>query len=257
MGQDSKIDILELANDHKKLEALVKEHQILSDQKTLYETAQDRIATATNRLNDAMANLDDGFVLFDAEDRLVACNNAFRTQYGEIGQSIEAGDTYEELTTRLAHSGLIPDIQGKETQFVNGLIEKRRSGIGIEKTFQTHDGKWIRQCDKLTPSGELVGLRTDVTELKQREMESQEASQLLQETTQAMAQGLIVLDDKNIRFLNPMARELLDIPQHIFGVGLPWHDFFMYQVERGDFGEGDTGNEFYSKCCKKLPKRTI
>ena len=149
------------------------------------------------------------------------------------------------MTTKFALSGAIPGIKGKEHEFVQDLIAKRRSDIGLEKTFQTHDGKWIRQRDKVTPEGDLVGIRTDVTELKQRELESIEASQKLRETTEAMVQGLIITSEKNIEFFNQRAVELLDIPEEFMAVGKPWIDFFRYQLERGDFGEGEEADGFF------------
>ncbi len=137
--------------------------------------AQKRAQSDRQRLQDAIETLDDGFVLYDEEDRLVTFNDAYKAQFGPLGDVLVKGTTYEEQALQLAHSGMIPNLEGKEAEFVQDLIDKRHSEIGLEKIFQAHDGRWIRQRDKKTPSGNIVGLRTNISELKKREAELDEA----------------------------------------------------------------------------------
>ena len=124
---------------------------------------------------DAIAAIDDGFVLYDEEDRMYICNEPFRRQFGKARTILDKGLTYEEQVERLAASGIVPGIEGKEAEFVQSLMQKRHSEFGLTKVFQTHEGRWIRQRDKKTSAGNVVGLRTDVTELKERELELEEA----------------------------------------------------------------------------------
>ncbi len=137
--------------------------------------AQKRAQSDRQRLQDAIDTLDDGFVLYDEEDCLVTFNDAYKSQFGPLGDVLVRGTTYQEQALKLAHSGMIPNIEGKEAEFVQDLIDKRHSEIGLEKIFKAHDGRWIRQRDKKTPSGNIVGLRTNISELKKRETELDEA----------------------------------------------------------------------------------
>jgi PAS domain-containing protein len=43
--------------------------------------AEDALATTEARLSDAIESIPDGFVLYDAEDRLITCNQAYRDLY--------------------------------------------------------------------------------------------------------------------------------------------------------------------------------
>src|SRR4029077_19256588 len=59
--------------------ALVERSQELSS-KELSE-AHDKAAQAQTRLTDALGSISEGFVLFDADDRMVLCNSRFRDLY--------------------------------------------------------------------------------------------------------------------------------------------------------------------------------
>ena len=145
---------------------------------------------AQNRLQDAIANLDDGFVIFDKDDRLVVCNDIFRQQFGEGAKYIVVGETYEDMTMKLALSGAIPGLEGKERKFTDDLLRKRKGEEGYATTFQRRDGVWIRQRDKRAPSGDLVGLRTDITELKEREAELELAMKVAESAERAKSEFL-------------------------------------------------------------------
>jgi len=111
-------------------------------------SSKDQVESVCEQLHDAIEVLDDGFVLYDKDDKLVAFNEAFKKQFGPAGEHIKVNETYENLTYKIAYSGIVPNIEGKEDEFVQDLIKQRQSDEGIEKTFQTHDGQWIRQRDK-------------------------------------------------------------------------------------------------------------
>lgn len=152
--------------------------------------AQRQAQADRQRLQDAIDNLDDGFVLYDEEDRLVTFNEAYKAQLGPMGYVLVEGSTYAEQALQFAHSGMIPNLVGKEEEFVRDLMEKRHSELGLEKTFQAHDGRWIRQRDKKTPSGNIVGLRTNISEHKKRETELSEARETAQLADRAKSEFL-------------------------------------------------------------------
>ena len=200
------------------------------------EEAKNAAARTKERLTDAIEGLEDGFVIYDKQDRLVTCNQAFKDQFGESAKHLIPGDTYREMTMKMAQSGIVPGIEGKEQEFVDSLVEKRHSEEGYTTTFQRHDGIWIRQRDKRTPSGDLVGVRTNITELKQ-------ASLLLEETTNAMVQGIAIFDKEILQFYNPMLLEILMLEEEQIKIGETFEQFLATLQKRGDYGDGDEGEE--------------
>lgn len=205
------------------------------------EKAKAQAELAQSKFSEAISVLDDGFVIFDEEDRLVTCNDAFRKQFADGARYLIEGNTYREMTLELAHSGIIPGVEGKEEEFVDGLIKKRRSEEGFTHTFQRHDGIWIRQRDKRTPSGQLIGVRTDITELKERELEIEKTSKRFSETTEAMAQGLVVLEDEIVTMYNSKILEILELDESILFIGQTLEGLITMQVEQGCFGERSQG----------------
>ncbi len=119
-------------------------------------------------LDGTLANISDGIGIWNSDDQLVACNDNFRSMFSHF-PDIKFGKTIGQFLFDFAKTGAIPEITGKEEEWVEERLLERREGIGQEFFYQTHDGKWISRIDKAMPCGGLISIRKDVTEEKQRE----------------------------------------------------------------------------------------
>lgn len=119
-------------------------------------------------LEGALASISDGIGIWNSDDQLVACNDNFRSMFSHF-PDIKFGKTIGNFLLDFAKTGAIPEITGKEEEWVEERLLERREGIGQEFFYQTHDGKWISRIDKAMPCGGLISIRKDVTEEKQRE----------------------------------------------------------------------------------------
>ncbi len=151
---------------------------------------EEEAAAANSRLQNAIDALKDGFVVWDADDRLVVCNDAFKKQVPEE-MRVETGRTYRELLTDLANSGAVADIKGREEEWVQDLLDKRDEELGREIVFESHDGRWIMRRDQVTSRGERVGIRADITDVKRSELELQVARE---ETDRLLADFRTLID---------------------------------------------------------------
>ncbi|MEM1297935.1 MAG: response regulator [Pseudomonadota bacterium] len=148
-------------------------------------------ATATKQqLEEAINALDDGFVFYDADDRLVTFNGAYQRLMGAMGSNLQTGKTYEELLRDLVAKGIVKGIEGSEEAFIQNLLVQRQTPAGVDKTFQADNRRWIHQRDKRTASGAMAGLRVDITELKQREEELEIARQRAEDANHAKSNFL-------------------------------------------------------------------
>lgn len=269
MGKKNKfgIDIKALANNEKAIEVLLEDyarlHEILADKNSIQNDTENlqqisenttEIETARTQLYESLEVLDDGFVIYDKDDKLVVYNEAFKKQFGAAGKHLKVGETYENLTYKVAYSGIVPNIEGKEDEFVQELMEQRKSEEGIEKIFQTHDGQWIRQRDKRSNSGDLVGLRTNITDLKEREeeLEYARAENDLTYTrhnkiASALAQGIIMFEKGKVVFFNQQAMETLELSEDILFEEQTFEGFLSAQVSGGHFGSEEEGQAFANK----------
>jgi PAS domain S-box-containing protein len=213
---------------------------------------------AQKRLCDAIDALQDGFVLWDKDERLVACNNAFRRQFSFL-PGLTEGRKFGEMLLEFARTGIVKEAVGREEEWVAERIGSRGEELGKEIVFETHEGRWMKRRDVLTEGGDRVGIRTDITEHKQREDElaaanarSAELLTDLDRTLDTMRMGVVLLNaDMKAEIINraffdiwklePGAvklgahfRELMDINRHNGIYDVPDDEWESYVSSRID-----------------------
>jgi signal transduction histidine kinase/CheY-like chemotaxis protein len=231
--------------------------QMLDSLKSELNNAQTELENLKTSFNELIEGLEDGFVIYDQEDRLLSYNSAFKKQFGEGGKFLEIGETYQTITTRFAKSGIIPGIEGKEEEFVASLVEKRRSEEGIDKIFQNHEGQWIRQRDKRDNKGNLIGLRTNVTHLKQSEEELRKITQMFTGAINSMVQGVLIFENEKLQFINASAPDLLRIPKDEFNLGCSYEEFFVTLQAHGHYTNDETSIQRNLKLLRDKEKQQV
>lgn len=123
------------------------------------------------RLTEALNLMSDGFAYYDKDDTLLIYNDAFVNMHSTIADIIRPGVTTREMMIAQLDRGAW-DTGGldRETWMAN-LQKSRRDGRSGETLMQTPDGRQILRREVETRDGGLVGIRIDVTKLKQREAE--------------------------------------------------------------------------------------
>ncbi|ETX27677.1 PAS-domain containing protein [Roseivivax isoporae] len=124
------------------------------------------------RMWSAVQELPDGFVLYDAEDRLVTCNARYRALYAASAPAMTPGTPFEDILRHgLAH-GQYADAAGHEEEWLEQRLAQRRNPQTVLEQ-ELGDGRWLRVFEKQTSDGGRVGLRVDITDLKrvQRDLE--------------------------------------------------------------------------------------
>ena len=123
---------------------------------------------ARQRLQDAIGAMPDGFALFDAQDRLVLCNDKYLSLLPDHGAGIEPGISFSEILDKvMAQQDLMADLESPEDWKARRLALHREARTEIETRMS--DGRWMRSYERATPDGGRVGLRIDVTALKAAE----------------------------------------------------------------------------------------
>jgi adenylate cyclase len=134
------------------------------------ETNFREIREARTRLTEAIEAISEGFSLYDAEDRLVVCNNRYKELLFGHRDAIIPGAPFESIVRTAVDRGLIVDAKGQEEQWLAARLERRRSHS--EPHIQRRsDGRWVRISERPTSTGGIVATYADITELKQREAE--------------------------------------------------------------------------------------
>jgi PAS domain S-box-containing protein len=123
---------------------------------------------ARRRLENAVEALPDGFAYYDAEDRLVLCNERYRTFYPRSAPAMTIGTTFETILRRGLAQGEYRDAIGREEEWLARRLHDHRLPAN-EQEQHLADGRWLRVIEKTTPDGGRVGMRIDVTALKHAE----------------------------------------------------------------------------------------
>jgi len=140
--------------------------------------------TEQMRIWAAIEAIPDGFVLYDREDRLLTCNQRYRDIYSITAPAIVPGTTFEDIIRYgLAH-GQYPDANGREEEWLSTRLQQHRTPNGNAEIELT-GGRWIRAYDQPTPDGGLVGLRVDITPLKEQQAALQAAREAAEAANRA------------------------------------------------------------------------
>ncbi len=122
-------------------------------------------------LQEAISSVSEGFAIYDENDRLVVCNDAYRSIYSAISDLIVLGVSFEELVRRAAERGQYQDAIGNVDEWVRERVRIHQIADGSHLEQHLADGRWLLIVEYRTPSGYIVGNRIDITERKAAEAE--------------------------------------------------------------------------------------
>ncbi|MCA3340647.1 MAG: response regulator [Roseomonas sp.] len=129
------------------------------------ERIEDERATARRTLENALESMSDGFVMFDPNDRLIACNSRYKDFYKISAPFIVPGALFDDIMREGALRGQYPQAQGDIETFVSDSKAFHRGNHPpMERLLP--DGRWVLITERRTPDGGVVGIRTDITPLK-------------------------------------------------------------------------------------------
>ncbi|MDP6709282.1 MAG: ATP-binding protein [Alphaproteobacteria bacterium] len=129
-----------------------------------------------DRLLDAIEASGEGFILFDAEDRLVLANPKYEELYPSEVADLVAGNRYRDVIRRCAYEGIVEDAIGREEEWIEERVRRHRSLVSVSE-LRICSGRWVRVGEYRTREGGIVGVRTDITDLKESQVQAEAATQ--------------------------------------------------------------------------------
>ena len=145
-------------------------------------------------LQDAVESLSEGFILFDADERITLVNKQFRKFYEKLSEYYVPGTSFEEISLRVAESGLVEAARGRESDWVRERLWQHRNPTA---PFERQLGadRWLRIDERRTSTGGIVSIVTDVSELKKAEQALRALNESLEsrvaQRTQALKEQLV------------------------------------------------------------------
>ncbi len=137
----------------------------ISEQRSLTEHK----ALASARLRDAIESISEAFVLWDSENRLVACNSKFLDLYALPPEDTVKGANYAQVM----HKARAPLTQTETSS------AKLRSTEARTYEARLADGRWLQINERRTKDGGHVSVGADITTLKRKEEQLRESERQL------------------------------------------------------------------------------
>ncbi|MGJ8570953.1 MAG: PAS domain-containing sensor histidine kinase [Hoeflea sp.] len=171
--------------------------------------AQDERLRAESILNTALDSISEGFVVFDEQDRLVLCNNAYRKIYPLTAPVMQVGRTFESIVRYGLDRGQYPEAGDTPETREAWLQERleRHNNPGERIIQRVGPDRWLQIEERVTSENYRVGVRTDVSALRRANSESERLGAILEEVGQEVY--LIRLRDQKFIYANTSACENL------------------------------------------------
>ena len=168
---------------------------------TLREEADREVLRTKTQLTEAIEAISEGFALFDADDRLVLCNQRYRDMYARIGLTLAPGLTFRDITRHVVQADAVVD--GDPESWVERRVARHLHPEGPFEQKRT-DGSWMKISERPTEAGGIVGVFTDITEVKDREAKLQELVESLAEARDVAQRATVAKS----QFLANMSHEI-------------------------------------------------
>jgi len=167
---------------------------------SLRKRAEAGLAEARRQLSVAIETIQDGFVLCDSDDRLVLYNQHYLERFSANPTAVRRGMTIGELLT-LEAEVRFPGVgaQAERDAWVAQKVDEHRT-LMRDFVHRRHNGRWALLNEYRTSDGGTVGVLTDVTDLKNRELELERGRRLLRAVIDAVP-AMINVKDRESRYL--------------------------------------------------------
>ncbi len=167
----------------------------------------------------ALDSLSEGFVLFDAEDRLILCNRRYREAYPQIADLLEPGASFREILRQAALRGGHVAAGPEMERWIEERMSRHVANAGPVDLWLS-DGRYYRLSEHAVPGGGIVKLLTEITALHESETR-------YRELVEQSPFGIAIAHGVLLRYANPKALEILGAEGADEIVGRPLQEFLL------------------------------
>jgi PAS domain S-box-containing protein len=161
-------------------------------------TERKRAEATLHRLGMAIEAVSEMIILYDAEDRLIHFNEAFREMNREVEKSITPGMTAEEVMRTMIAKGLLPEAAGREEAWLRERLERHKNpGDPVEIARQ--DGIWLLTHEQRLPDGGTIIISQNITERKRAEEQVRTLNAELEQRVEARTAELRAAQEQLLR----------------------------------------------------------
>ncbi|TCP58698.1 hypothetical protein EV663_11827 [Rhodovulum bhavnagarense] len=187
---------------------------------------------ANRRLWESLETIRDGFALFDAEDRLVMANRAYLAVFDGL-EGVTPGARYGEILRLAAEEGVIDPGGESPGDWVARMLTRWREERIAPVVQRLYSGEYIKLVDRRTPSGDMVSLCLDITDMMR-----------MWAAVEAIPDGFVLYDHEDrLVMCNEHYREIYTESAAAMVPGTPFEDILRHGLDHGQYPEAEGRRE--------------
>ncbi len=210
----------------------------LTDVTAIKEAEQTSIASRDEamrtrlQLTAAIESISEGFILWDRQDRLVMFNTRYRDEYSFAPDLLTPGISFEAILRAGIARGAVPVGYDPE-EWVRDRL-RQHLNPPAPYVVERRDGRSVLITEYRTHDGGIVGIRTDVTLIKDSERAAREARQRLIDAIEAIPQGFAIFDpDDRLVLFNRQYKERYSLVPDMVRPGVKYEELPREIARRG------------------------
>ncbi|WP_293573711.1 PAS-domain containing protein [Phaeobacter sp.] len=183
---------------------------------------------ARANLTNAIETIQEGFALFDPQDRLVMYNSRFGMHMADLRPQLTSGLRFETYVHLASQSPDLALAKGVSAQDWARRRLDRHTQTSVMFNVEMTGNRWVQVSEHRTGDGGTVILQTDISDImrlqhQERERLLDDQARLIQATLEHLNQGVGIFDGAGqLVGWNQLLADLLAIPATKLQLGLPF-----------------------------------
>ena len=171
-----------------------------------------RLQEKDRRIAAAMNDMSQGVVMFDANERLIVCNDRYLEMYKLPRHIVKPGCTLRDVIACRQAAGTLhldPD------QYRRELLDARSDGRTTSAVVDYPDGRAISIINRPLSGGDWIGTHEDVTERRRAERELERTKSFLDSVIENVPATIVVKELPDLRYalVNRAGEKYFNVPR--------------------------------------------
>ena len=204
---------------------------------------------ARSNLVNAIEAIQEGFALFDGDDRLVLYNSRFGMHMPDIHDHLTPGLMFDDYVRMISESSFLSLPPNETSEQWASRRLKRHKEAHVIFNVRLIWNRWMQVSEHHTPDGGTVILQTDVSDImrverQERERMLDDQARLIRATLEHLNQGVCIFDNKfRLVGWNNRVAELLPLSASSIRIGTEFDAILTKLRDNIAFLSGMTANK--------------